>query len=231
MNKILTQVEELFKLGIHLGHKSNRVHPKAKKYIYTIQNGISIIDLTKTIDQLNKAKVFISKIAQEGKILLVVTTKKVANASVSQICQKNNIPAITVKWPAGLLTNFDNIIKNVKKLKTMKEEKEKGEWNKFAKHEQLKLNKELRRLEKFYGGIVDLKKLPDVLYVIDIKKEKNAIKEAKSLKIPIVALVDTNSDPSQVDYPIIANDDSEESINYFVNQIIETYTQGLNKAK
>ncbi len=158
---------------------------------------------------------------------MVVATKKVSAQTVYSLCQKNNIPAITVKWPAGLLTNFDNIIKNVKKLTAMKEDKEKGEWNKFVKHEQIKLDKQLKRLEKFYGGIVNLNKLPDVLFIIDIKKEKNAVEEAKKLNIPIVALVDTNCDPDKVDYPIPGNDDLEESVNYFVNQIIEAYTQGL----
>ncbi len=227
MNNINTQIEQLFKLGAHLGHKTNRVHPKAKKYIYTIQNGVSIIDLTKTVDLLKKAKEFITKTAKERKTLLIVFTKKTANPVVFDLCQKNNIPVITVKWPAGLLTNFENIIKNVEKLKAMKEEKESGRWENFTKHEQVKLNKHLRRLEKFYGGILNLKKIPDVIFIVDIKKEKNAVKEAQRLGIPIVAVVDTNSDPTSVAYPIPANDDSTESANFFVNEIIEAYKTGL----
>ncbi len=227
MNKNDNQVEKLFNLGAHLGHKTNRLHPKAKKYIYTIQNGVSIIDLTQTVNLLEEAKKFVTKIAKEGKILLVVVTKKLSSANTYELCQKNNIPSITTKWPAGLLTNFDNIIKNVNKMETMRKEKENGQWDKFVKHEQLKLNKQLRRLEKFYGGIINLKKLPDVLFIVDIKKEKNALEEAKKLGIPVVAVVDTNCDPTGVDYPIPANDDLGESVNYFVKEIIESYTQGL----
>ncbi|MFN4212998.1 MAG: 30S ribosomal protein S2, partial [Microgenomates group bacterium] len=184
-------------------------------------------DLLQTIKLLEKAKNFLTQLAKEGKTLLLVVTKKPFALKTLELCQKNNIPAITTKWPAGLLTNFDYIIKNVKKLKTMRQEKEKGAWSKFVKHEQLKLKKELGRLEKFYGGIANLKKIPDALFIVDIKKEKNAVEEAKRLGIPIVALVDTNCDPNKVDYPIPGNDDLEGSVNYFVNQIIEAYTQGL----
>jgi small subunit ribosomal protein S2 len=221
-----TLIEKLFKLGVHLGHKTNRIHPKAKKYIYTIENGTSIIDLTKTVDLLQKAKDFISHCAADGQTLLVVVTKRIAAAATFSLCQKNNIPVITVKWPAGLLTNFDNIIKNVKKLQKMKEEKEKGEWNKFVKHEQMKLIKDWRRLERFYGGIDRLEKLPDVLFVVDVKKEKNAVDEAEKMEIPVVAVVDTNCDPNSVSYPIPGNDDLSGSVEYFVNEIVEAYDKG-----
>lgn len=224
MKNIEKVIEELFKRKVHLGHKKNRLHPKAKKYIYTIENGTSIIDLTQTVSLLEKAKKFISELASHGKTLLVVATKKSA-VSAFDLCQKNQIPLINVKWPAGLLTNFDNIIKNVKKLKTLKEEKQNGAWEKFVKHERVKLEKQLRKLEKLYGGIANLEKLPDALFIIDIKTEKNAVYEAKKLKIPIVALVDTNSDPTQVEYPIIGNDDLSESVEYFINEIINTYVR------
>lgn len=227
MTETKSLLEKLFKLGVHLGHKGSKVHPKAKKYIYSYQSGLSIIDLTQTIDLLEKAINFVTQLAKEGKTLLFVVTKKISSSTTLDLCQKNHLPAITTKWPAGLLTNFDNIIKNVIKFKTMQEAKEKGEWKKFVKHEQLKLNKQLKRLEKFYGGITNLKKLPDALFVVDIKKEKNAVEEAKRLKIPIIALVDTNCDPTKVDFPIPGNDDLEASVNFFVNKIINAYTQGL----
>lgn len=220
------RVEELFNLGIHLGHKSNRVHPKAKKYIYTIQNGVSIIDLTKTVELLDKAKEFVSKLAKEGGILLLVVTKKTANLDVESLCKKNGIPYITVKWPAGLLTNFDTIAKNIKKLKTMREDKQNGAWEKFVKHEQFALQKDLNRLEKFYGGIADLTKLPDAIFVMDVKKEKNVVKEARMTHTPLVAVVDTNVDPDVIDYRIPGNDDSSSSIEYFVTQIVEAYAAG-----
>lgn len=226
MSSIDTQVEELFKIGAHLGHKTNRVHPKAKKYIYTVENGTSVIDLTKTVSLLEGALDFVTKLAKDNKILLVVVTKRMSAPFTKELCQKSSIPYVTVKWPAGLLTNFEMIMKNVKKLIAMKEEKEKGEWNKFVKHEQFQLAKMLNRLERFYGGLIGLTKRPDALFIIDIKKEKNAVDEARLYKIPIVAIVDTNVDPDLITYPIPANDDSLPSIEYFVSRVVEAYNKG-----
>ncbi len=226
MSDINAQVTELFKLGSHLGHKTNRVHPKAKKYIYTVENGVSVIDLTKTVGLLDQALSFITQLAGEKKTLLIIATKRVSASFTKELCQQNGIPYVTIKWPAGLLTNFEMIMKNVKKLVTMKEEKEKGEWNKFVKHEQFELAKTLNRLERFYGGLVGLTKRPDVLFIVDIKKEKNAVKEARSYTIPIVAIVDTNVDPDLITYPIPANDDSQTSIEYFVTKVVEAYVKG-----
>jgi len=221
------KIKELFDASAHLGHKSNKIHPKAKKYIYTMNQGTSIIDLNKTVTLLEKAKEFVSKLSKENKNLLVVMTKRVSTSFVNEICKKNSIPYITVKWPAGLLTNFETIAKNIKKLKKMNEEKESGAWDKFVKHEKMKLQKIINRLEKFYGGISALEKLPDALFVIDIKKEKNAVKEAREKKIPIVAVVDTNVNPDIVDYQIPGNDDSATSIEYFVKEIIKAYSNNL----
>lgn len=225
------KVEELFAAGAHLGHKSNRVHPKTNKYIYSFENGVSIIDLTKTADYLEKAKKYVSELGSSKKILLVVCTKKIASNLTKELCTKNNLLFVNTKWPAGLLTNFEMIIKNVKKLNSMKEEKEKGEWNKFVKHEQVKLDKDLNKLEKFYGGIANLKKLPDALFVIDIKKEKNSVKEAGELKITTVAVTDTNANPDLINYPIPGNDDSITSIEYFLKEIIEAYSSSYLKAE
>lgn len=217
------KIEELFNANAHLGHKTNKIHPLAKKYIYTIDHGVSIIDLTKTVSLLEKAKEFVSSLSKKNKTLLLVMTKKTSASYVNEICKKNNIPHITVKWPAGLITNFEMIIKNIKKLKKMNEEKENGEWNKFVKHEQIKLQKKINKLEKFYGGIIDLEKLPDAIFIVDIKREKNAVKEARERKIPIIAIVDTNVNPNIIDYPIPGNDDATSSIEYFVNEIVSAY--------
>lgn len=219
------KVAELFEAGCHLGHKKNRVYPKAKKYIYSIENGVSIIDLTMTVPLLEKAKEFVSKLGKEGKTLLVVASKRISSNLISDLCQASKINHVTVKWPAGLITNFEMISKNVKRMLEMKEQKEKGEWNKFVKHEQFELQKELNKLQKFYGGIADLKKLPDALFVIDIKKEKNCVIEARDRQIPVVAVVDTNTNPDLVDYPIPGNDDSLTSIEYFVKEIIGAYVR------
>lgn len=216
-------IEKLFEAGVHLGHKKNKIHPKAKKYIYTINQGVSIIDLQQTAELLEKAKEFIKKLKKENKKILFVATKKTASGIISKICQEKNIPFISSKWPAGLITNFETINKNIKKLQKLKKEKEEGEWKKFVKHEQIKLEKQLKKLEKFYGGIANLEKTPDALFIIDIKKEKNALKEANERNIPVIAVVDTNVNPDKVDYPIPGNDDSSSSIEYILKEIIEVY--------
>lgn len=225
MTNIDKKVAELFEAGCHLGHKNNRVHPKARKYIYSVENGVSVIDLTKTVPLLEEAKEFVKKLHQEGKTLLVVSTKKIGSGVVSKICAELNVPYVSLKWPAGLLTNFEMINRNVKTLEKMKEEKEKGEWNKFVKHEQVKLQKKMVKLEKFYGGILPLKKVPDALFVIDIKKEKNAVTEAKAMGIPVVAVVDTNVNPIGINYPVPGNDDSLTSVEYFANEIIGAFAK------
>jgi len=231
MNDNDKKIEDLFAAGAHLGHKSNRVHPKTNKYIYSFENGVSIIDLSKTVERLEKAKKFVSELGKNQKVLLVVCTKKIASNLTKELCEKNNLLYVNTKWPAGLLTNFEMIIKNVKKFNTMKEEKEKGEWNKFVKHEQVKLNKDLNKLEKFYGGISDLKKLPDALFIIDIKKEKNSVKESGEMKIATVAVTDTNANPDPINYPIPGNDDSLTSIEYFLKEIIGAYSSSYLKGQ
>lgn len=222
-------LEDLFNAGVHLGHKKNRVHPKAQKYIYKMESGTSIIDLTQTVDELDKAKQFLSTSAQEGKTLLVVSTKKISSVFITELCQKYGIPYVTLKWPAGLITNFKTIMLNVKKLKEMKEEKEKGTWDKFVKHEQMELTKKMNKLDRIYGGLVNLEKLPDIILTLDIRKEKNAVKEASSVNIPIVAIADTNVNPDLVNYPVVGNDDSESSIQYLMTELIDAYTKGKEK--
>ncbi|MEN9327404.1 MAG: 30S ribosomal protein S2 [Chitinophagales bacterium] len=220
------EVERLFQLGAHLGHKKNRLHPKARKYIYKIVNGVSIIDLTKTVTYLDSAKALLKQYAKEGKTLLVVVTKKVANHEAFEICKANDIPSITTKWLPGLLTNFETIMKNVKKLQTYKDQQTTGEWEKFVKHERIQLSKEMTKLEKLYGGLLQLKKKPDAMFIVDIKKEKNAVTEAKKNNLPIIAVVDTNSNPDQVDVPIVVNDDSPAVVQSVIQDLLQTYIKG-----
>ena len=224
-------IKELFAAGSHLGHKANRVHPKTNKFIYSFENGVSIIDLTKTAGFLEKAKKYVSDLGKNKKVLLVVCTKKIASNLTKELCLKNDLPFINTKWLAGLLTNFEMIIKNVKKLNSMKEAKSKGDWSKFVKHEQVKLDKELSKLEKFYGGIAHLKKLPDAIFIIDIKKEKNSVKESGEMKVATVAVTDTNANPDPINYPIPGNDDSITSIEFFMKQILEAYASSFLKAE
>jgi small subunit ribosomal protein S2 len=221
----VSQVEELFALGAHLGHKKNRLHPKARKYIYTIVNGVSVIDLTKTVGNLQEAKKTLAAAAKDGKNMLVVCTKKVANQYVLDLCMSHQVPSVTTKWLPGLLTNFDMIIKNVNKLKELIKQRDEGEWDKFVKHERMELDKKVSRLQKFYGGLIYLEKRPDIMLIVDIKKEKNAVIEAKANKLPIVAIVDTNSNPDTVDFPVVINDDSATVIQHVISDLIETYAK------
>jgi len=215
------KVEVLFKLGAHLGHQKNRIHPKAKKFIYKIENQQSIIDLTQTVIFLEKAKKFFDELREKNKTILFVATKKNIANFIEKICQENNFFYLTNKWPPGFLTNFETFLKNnIQKMQKMREEKEKGEWEKFVKHERIKLEKQLRKIEKIYTGVSSMEKLPDALFIIDTKREKNAVIEAKKLNIPIIAIVDTNVNPDLVDYPIPANDDAAKVVEYIVGELV-----------
>lgn len=219
------EIKALFDADLHLGHKKNRLHPKVRKFVYKIESGISIIDLTYTVKQLEAAKDFLKKVGKDNKTVLFVATKKVASQFTTDLCEKNGFSYITNKWLPGLLTNFETIIKNVKKLKELKEQKDSGQWDKLVKHERVKLNKHIMRLNKFYGGLINLEKRPDVLFVLDAKKEKNSIIEAEKMNIPVIAVIDTNANPEDVDYPIIANDDSPTAIEYLMTEIVSTYVR------
>ncbi len=223
--------KKLFEMGAHLGHKKNRLHPKSRRYIYKIVNGVSIIDLTQTVEQLDKAKKVLTQASKEGKVMLVVATKKVAAQYVAELSKEHQIPAITSKWLSGLLTNFDTIIKNVKKLKKMQEEKTNGEWEKYVKHERIEMDKEIIKLSKFYGGLIYLEKRPDLLLIVDIKKEKNAVNEARMYNLPIVALTDTNTNPELVDYPLVINDDSAEVVHFIIKDLISAFVKGKTASK
>lgn len=227
----LKEIEKLYKAGVHLGHKKNRLHPKARKYVYKMEQGVSIIDLTQTVTQIDVAKKYLAQAAKEGKVLLVVATKKIANQTTNELCEKYEIPYISTKWLSGLLTNFQTIIKNVKKLNTLKDDKEKGVWENYVKHERAMLDKKVNRLEKFYRGLSKLEKKPDVLFIVDAKKEKNALTEARQCAIPTVAIADTNANPDLVDFPVVANDDSPASLVYVVTELIEAYAKNIVKIK
>lgn len=221
----MEDVAKLFEAELHLGHKRNRLHPKARKYVYRIENGTSIIDLTQTAVQLNTAKAFLKKAKEENKTILAVATKKVANTYMADLCKQEGIPYITTKWLPGLLTNFQTIIKNVKKLNEMRTARDQNGWDNLTKHERVQLAKQVTKLEKFYAGIANLTKKPDILFILDIRKEHNAVKEAKQTDIKIVAVTDTNTNPETVDYPIVANDDSPKAIEYLLNDVISAYTK------
>lgn len=227
----LEEIKKLFDLGAHLGHKKNRLHPKARKNVYTMLNGTSVIDLTKTVEQLTKAKKFLAESAKEGKIILIVGTKKTASPIIRAFSEKNNLAFITAKWLPGLLTNFKTIMKNVKKLKDYKEADTQEGLKELIKHERTRLQKAMNKLERLYGGMLSITKRPDILIIIDVKKEKNAVKEARAFNIPIVGLADTNADPDEITYPVVANDDDSTVVEYIVQELLSTYVTAFKLPK
>ncbi len=226
----LKEVEKLFELGAHLGHKKSRLHPKARKNVYQIINGTSVIDLTNTVTQLEKAKKYLENAAKEQKTILVVGTKKTAAPFIKEYASAHNIPFVATKWLPGLLTNFKTIMKNVKKLNDFKDQLAGEEASKLVKHERTQMQKQISKLEKLYGGFATLSGRPDVLVIVDTKKEKNAVKEAQMYNIPIVAIVDTNSNPEHINYPVLANDDAAEVVEYLLRNLLETYAGAAEKA-
>lgn len=216
------EIETLFRLGAHLGHKKNRLHPRARKHVYQIISGTSVIDLTATVKQLDAAKKYLREAAAEGKSVMVVGTKKTASSFIRSYCTEHGVPFIASKWLPGLLTNFKTLINNVKKLKEY-EATLKDETNKAPKHERTKMQKDLSKLERLYGGIKHIIARPDILLIVDTKKEKNAVKEAHTFGIPIVGIADTNADPDDIAYPVVANDDTAEVVEYILTALIEAY--------
>ena len=222
----LPEVQKLFEAGLHLGHKKNRLHPKARKFVYRIEQGVSIIDLTLTAKQLEVAENYLKSLGAEEKTLLIVATKKVAAEATKKLAQEHGVSFVTNKWLPGLLTNFETIIKNVKKLEELKEQKSDESWEKLTKHERGKIQKHIARLERFYSGITKLTKRPDAVLVIDVKKETNAVVEARKSGIPVVGIADTNADPDDVDYPIVANDDSPIAVEFLIQRLVASYVKG-----
>lgn len=221
--------KELLAQGLHLGHKKNKVHPKAQTYIHSYQKGTSIIDLIQTAELLDEAKKFVSELAKEGKTIMFVATKKVARKPVSDICAEHNIPCMTNKWVGGFLTNFEEISKNIQRMNEQREQQKNGGWESLPKHERTQMEKKLNRIASVYSGVADLKKAPDALFIIDIRKEANALNEALQVGLPAVAVVDTNVNPEDVTYPIPANDDAISSITFLTTEIAETYAKNFKK--
>lgn len=222
----ISEVQRLFEAGLHLGHKKNRLHPKARRFVYKIEKGVSIIDLTLTVNQLESAKKFLKELKSEEKTLLIVATKKVASELATKLAQEHSISYVTNKWLPGLLTNFETIIKNVKKLEDLKEQRQDESWEKLTKHERGKILKYIARLERFYGGLINLTKKPDAVLIVDVKKESNALTEALKNSIPVVGVADTNANPEGINYPIVANDDSPKAVEFLIQELVAAYVKG-----
>ncbi|HHW38908.1 MAG TPA: 30S ribosomal protein S2 [Bacillales bacterium] len=201
-------MKQLLEAGVHFGHQTRRWNPKMKRYIFTERNGIYIIDLQKTVKKVEEAFNFMKEVAANGGTILFVGTKKQAQDSVKEEAERSGQYFVNQRWLGGTLTNFETIQKRIARLKEIETMREDGTFDVLPKKEVVNLNKELERLEKFLGGIKEMKEIPDCLFIIDPRKERIAVAEAHKLNIPIVAIVDTNCDPDEIDYVIPGNDDA-----------------------
>jgi len=223
-------LEILLKAGCHFGHQSRRWHPKMKPYLYDVRQGVHIFDLVKTKKNLEEALDFVRDVTTKGGIVLLVGTKRQARAIVAEEAKKAGLPYINSRWLGGFLTNWEKINKNIRKLVENKEAREKGEFKKYTKKEQLLIDRDINRLEKFYGGLVALEKVPEAIFVVDAKKEEVAVKEAKKKGIAVVGMIDSNSNPDLVDWIIPSNDDAVAAIKLIVSLVAEAASEGKSLA-
>ncbi|HBA36449.1 TPA: 30S ribosomal protein S2 [Candidatus Falkowbacteria bacterium] len=231
MNIVVPQIEDLLKAGAHFGHRTNRWHPKMKQFIFTSKNGLYIIDLRKTQEKLQEALSFMAKLVSEGKSILFVGTKSQVSAPLKKMAEEAGQPYIVGNWLGGYLTNFAIVKKSVKKYLDLIEKRESGKLEKYTKKERLNFDREIKKLEMRVGGLTNLNKMPDALFIWDIKEEETAVKEAQQKNIPIVAICDTNVNPEEVNYPIPANDDSTKTIALLVAAIKEALLEGKKNLK
>jgi len=218
---------ELLDAGVHFGHLKRKWNPNMAPYIFDEKKGIHIIDLNKTIAKLEEASAAIRQIARSGKKVLFVATKKQAKDVVADRVKNVNMPFVTERWPGGMLTNFATIRKSVRKMSNIDKMGADGTLNTISKRERLQVSRQRAKLEKNLGTIADMTRLPAALFVVDVLKEHIAVAEAKRLNIPVFAMVDTNSDPNQVDFAIPSNDDASKSIAKILDVMIAAITEGL----
>jgi small subunit ribosomal protein S2 len=214
-------IKQLLEAGVHFGHQTKRWNPKMKKFIFGQKSGIYIIDLEKTVECLDRAKIFFSEVIGKGKSVLFVGTKKQAQEIIEQEAKRCDSFFVSYRWIGGLLTNYQTIRKNVQRLNDIEEMEQDGRINKLTKKEIIRFVKEKEKLKKNLAGIIDMTSLPGVLFVIDPKKEETAVLEANRLKIPVIALIDTDCDPDKIDYPIPGNDDALKSIRMVTSLIAD----------
>ena len=223
--------QSLLEAGVHFGHLKKKWDPHMSPYIFMERNGIHIIDLNKTQKLLDEAARVAKQLAVSGRKILFVATKKQAKEIVETEARRINMPFVTERWLGGMLTNFATVRRSIKRMKNIEKMKSDGTFERINKKERLMLTREQAKLEKVLGGIADLNRLPSALFVVDIKKEHIAIAEARKLGIPTIAMVDTNSNPNLVDFPIPANDDAAKSVSLVINTISSSIAEGLEERK
>lgn len=229
MTKIPT-IEEMLKAGMHFGHRTSKWHPKMGPFIFGARNGVHIIDLIKSRKKFEEALDYIKKSVSENKVILFVGTKTQAKKTIKRVGQETGMPFVSEKWLGGLLTNFAIIKKLIKKYNDLTAKKKEGKLDKYTKKEQLDFDREINRLDLRVGGMADMIKIPDILFIWDIKKEKTAVLEAKKKDITIIAVCDTNVNPKNIDYIIPSNDDATKTIKLVLNTVKEAIEEA-KKAK
>ncbi|MGV3508584.1 MAG: 30S ribosomal protein S2 [Sphingobacteriaceae bacterium] len=226
-----TTYQDLLDAGVHFGHLTRKWDPKMSQYIFMERNGIHIIDLNKTLTKLEEAAAAIKQIVKSGRKVLFVATKKQAKDIVAEQAKSVNMPFVTERWLGGMLTNFATVRKSIKKMSNIDKMTKDGTYDVLSKKEKLMIQRERIKLENLLGGIADLNRLPAALFLIDVKKEHIAVSEALKLNVPTFAMVDTNSDPSNIDFPIPSNDDATKSIQLITDIIIKAIQEGLDERK
>lgn len=220
------EVEEMARAGLHLGHKTSKLHPKMLPFIFGMRNTIYVIDLEKTKEKFLAALKFLKELAREKKIILFVGTKPAHRELLKNIAQELSFPYVIERWIGGTFTNFKVIKNRLDYLKDLEKKWQEGYFEKYTKKEKLEIEREIKKLNEKFGGMKNLEKLPDAIFVLDASKDKLAIKEAKKMGVKIVAICDTNADPTQVDYPIPANDDAISSVKYILEKVKEAILKG-----
>lgn len=223
-------IQEMMKAGLHFGHKKSKTHPKMKPYITGVRNMVHIIDLVKTKEKLEEALTFVAELLKEDKVLLLVGTKIQIKALVERTAKEAKIPYISGRWIGGLFTNFENISKRIEELRELERKEKEGELEKYTKKERLKIADQKRVLEMKFGGIKDIEKLPDAVFICDYDKNGLAVREARMKGIPVIAITDTNTDPTLIDYAIPANDDTVSSVGYILEKLKETILEKESKS-
>src|SRR5579862_6448359 len=221
----------LLEAGVHFGHQTRRWNPKMKPYIFQERNGIYIIDLALTVQRLRETYEAVKQMSREGKVVLFVGTKKQAQDVVKEEAERAGTYFINQRWLGGTLTNFSTIQKRIARLRELEGMKMQGDFDRLPKKEVAKLSDEMGKLERFLGGIKDMHRLPDAIFIVDPKKERIAVLEAKKLKIPIIAVIDTNCDPDEIDYPIPGNDDAIRAVKLMVSKISDAIIEGRTETE
>lgn len=230
MSNQIPTMQELLEAGVHFGHQTKRVDPRMMEYIFGARGGVHIINLEHSEKLLQTACEYVEKLGSEGKSLLFVGTKKQSQNIIKDSANLGGAPYINFRWIPGLLTNFEEVRRNIKKLTTLKEEQEKGQLTRYTKKEQLLISRRLDKFERIWGGVVNMEKLPDVIFVGDAVTEKTAVIEAARMGIPVVGIADSNSNPMMLSYPIPGNDDATKAIKILIEAIGKSYAKGVEKA-